>query len=413
MKDLLPPEAPKWRFIEATAREAFAVFGFREIRVPVLERTELFARSIGEETDIVSKEMYTFDDRGGDSLTMRPEATAGVARAFLEHKLYAAPGPHKLFTIGPMFRHERPQKGRLRQFHQLDCEVLDDPGPQVDAELLVLADMLLGRLGVQGVQIVINSLGCPQCRPAFKQALLAYFEDKKGRLCDDCRRRLAGNPLRVLDCKQQDCRAIAESAPLISDSWCPDCREHFGEVRRLLKAAGVNFSTDPKLVRGLDYYTRTAFEFKTGELGAQDAVGGGGRYDGLIETLGGPATPAIGFALGIERLALLIEDKPQWERGPELFIAALGDEPRSWAFATAQKLRKAGLWVEMSARAASLKAQMRRANKSGAARVLIVGGDELDAGRAPLKDMASGEQSELPLDEIVDRLTAAGANQVV
>jgi histidyl-tRNA synthetase len=331
----------------------------------------------------------------------------------LEHKFHAAPGPHKLFTIGPMFRHERPQKGRLRQFHQLDCEVLDDSGPQVDAELPVLADTLLGRLGVQGVHIVINSLGCPQCRPAFKQALLAYFEDKKGRLCDDCRRRLAGNPLRVLDCKQQGCRAIAKSAPLISDSWCPDCREHFDEVRRLLKAAGVNFSTDPKLVRGLDYYTRTAFEFKTGELGAQDAVGGGGRYDGLIETLGGPAIPAIGFALGIERLALLIEDKPQWEQGPDLFIAALGDEPRSWAFVTAQKLRKAGLWVEMSARAASLKAQMRRANKTGAAKVLIVGGDELDAGRAPLKDMASGEQSELPLDGIVDRLTAAGAKQVV
>ncbi|MCF8032209.1 MAG: histidine--tRNA ligase [Desulfarculaceae bacterium] len=409
MKDLLPPEAPKWRFIEATAREAFAAFGFSEIRVPILERTELFARSIGEETDIVSKEMYTFEDRSGDSLTMRPEATAGVARAFLEHKLHATPGPHKLFTIGPMFRHERPQKGRLRQFHQLDCEVLDDAGPQSDAELLVLADHLLKVLGVAKVQIVLNSLGCPECRPSFKQALLSYFQDKQGRLCDDCNKRLANNPLRVLDCKQEDCKEIAAGAPLISASWCPDCSEHFDQVKRLLGLAGVSYALDPKLVRGLDYYTRTAFELKTGELGAQDAVGGGGRYDGLIQALGGPATPAIGFALGIERLALLIEDRPEWQSGPALFIAALGEEPRAWAFGAACALRKKGLWVEMSASDVSLKAQMRRANKMNAAQVLIVGGEELKAGAAPLKDMASGDQTDLPLDEIVTRLAAAGA----
>ena len=336
MKDLLPPEAPKWRFIEATARQGFAAFGFSEIRVPVLERTELFARSIGEETDIVSKEMYTFEDRSGDSLTMRPEATAGVARAFLEHKLYAVPGPHKLFTIGPMFRHERPQKGRLRQFHQFDCEVLDDAGPQGDAELLVMADHLLKSLGVSKVETGAQLPGLPECRPQFKQALLSYFEDKKGRLCEDCRRRLASNPLRVLDCKQEGCKEIAASAPLISASWCAECNDHFDQVKRLFDLAGVSLlSEDPKLVRGLDYYTRTAFEFKTGELGAQDAVGGGGRYDGLIEALGGPATPAIGFALGIERLALLIEDRPEWQQGPALFIAALGEEPRVWAFGAA------------------------------------------------------------------------------
>ncbi|MBU2470713.1 MAG: histidine--tRNA ligase [Proteobacteria bacterium] len=409
MKDLLPPEAPKWRFIEATAREVFGAFGFNELRTPILERTELFARSIGEETDIVSKEMYTFADRSGDSLTMRPEATAGVVRAFLDNKLHAAPGPHKLFTIGPMFRHERPQKGRLRQFHQLDCEVLDDAGPQSDAELLVMASHLLDRLGVRQVTLVLNSLGCPDCRPVFKQELLDYFEGGKGALCEDCRRRLAGNPLRVLDCKQEGCKRIAQGAPLISESWCQGCREHFGQVRRLLTMAGVAYETDPKLVRGLDYYTRTAFEFKTTQLGAQDAVGGGGRYDGLIEALGGPATPAIGFALGVERLALLIEDQPQWETGPKLFIAALGEEPRDWAFNAAQELRRAGVWVETAAQSVSLKAQMRRANKLGAAQVLIVGGDELKAGSAPLKDMASGEQEELPLDQIVDRLKAAGA----
>ncbi|BEQ13986.1 histidine--tRNA ligase [Desulfoferula mesophila] len=409
MKDLLPPESPKWRFIEATAREVFSSFGFSEIRTPILERTELFSRSIGEETDIVSKEMYTFSDRSGDSLTMRPEATAGVVRAFLESKLYAVPGPHKLFTIGPMFRHERPQKGRLRQFHQLDCEVLDDAGPQGDAELLVLAHHLLERLGVRQVTLVLNSLGCPECRPGFKQGLMDYFESRQGALCEDCRRRLASNPLRVLDCKQEGCREISQGAPLISGSWCEACAEHFEEVKRLLTMAGVSYETDPKLVRGLDYYTRTAFEFKTSQLGAQDAVGGGGRYDGLIEVLGGPATPAIGFALGVERLALLLEDNPEWQKGPALFIAALGDEPRDWAFGAAQKLRRAGVWVEMSAASASLKAQMRRANKSGAARVLIVGGEELTAGRAPLKDMATGEQQDLPLEEIVNRLMAAGA----
>lgn len=409
MKDLLPPEAPKWRFIEATAREVFNAFGFSEIRTPILERTELFARCIGEETDIVSKEMYSFVDRSGDSLTMRPEATAGVARAFLENKLYAAPGPHKLFTVGPMFRHERPQKGRLRQFHQLDCEVLDDAGPQGDAELLVMASHLLARLGVRQVILVLNSLGCPDCRPVFKQKLQDYFADRQGGLCEDCRRRLATNPLRVLDCKLEGCKEIAKDAPLIGESWCEGCREHFDEVRRLLTMAGVAYETDPKLVRGLDYYTRTAFEFKTSQLGAQDAVGGGGRYDGLIEALGGPATPAIGFALGMERLALLIEDQPQWQAGPRLFIAALGEEPRDWAFGAAQQLRQAGVWVEMTTQPTSLKAQMRRANKLSAAQVLIVGGEELKAGRAPLKDMASGEQQELPLDQIVDRLKAAGA----
>ena len=409
MKDLLPSEAPKWRFIEATAREVFGSFGFSEIRTPILERTELFARSIGEETDIVSKEMYTFADRSGDSLTMRPEATAGVVRAFLENKLYAVPGPHKLCTIGPMFRHERPQKGRLRQFHQLDCEILDDAGPQGDAELLVMAAHLLERLGVRQVTLVLNSLGCPECRPVFKQQLQDYFAGRQGGLCEDCRRRLATNPLRVLDCKQESCKEISLGAPLISGSWCESCRVHFDQVRRLLKMAGVAYETDPNLVRGLDYYTRTAFEFKTTQLGAQDAVGGGGRYDGLIEALGGPATPAIGFALGVERLALLLEDRPEWQQGPSLFIAALGDEPRDWAFGAAQELRRAGIWVEMSAAATSLKAQMRRANKLGASRVLILGGEELKAGIAPIKDMANGEQEDLPLDQIVDRLKAAGA----
>ncbi|MEW5911161.1 MAG: histidine--tRNA ligase [Thermodesulfobacteriota bacterium] len=403
MKDVLPPEAPKWRFMEATAREVLAAYGFSELRTPVLERTELFARSIGEDTDIVSKEMYTFTDRSGDSLTMRPEATAGVARAFLENKLYAEPGPHKVFLLGPMFRHERPQKGRLRQFHQLDCEVLGDAGPQSDAELLVMAEHLLGRLGAGQVQIVLNSLGCPACRPAFKQALLAYFTGKTGALCPDCRQRLAHNPLRVLDCKVEGCQEIAKKAPLISQSWCPDCRAHLDQVRRLLGMSGVEFREEPKLVRGLDYYTRTAFEFKTDRLGAQDAVGGGGRYDGLIEALGGPATPAIGFALGLERLSLIIDDRPEWAQGPELFIVSVGDSPRRLAFYLCQQLRKQkGLWVEMNSEDKSIKAQLRRANKMNARNVLFVGGDELASGKLQLKQMSDGSQAEVDLGKVGD-----------
>jgi histidyl-tRNA synthetase len=403
MKDVLPPEAPRWQFIEATAREVLESFGFAQIRTPVLERTELFARSIGEDTDIVEKEMYTFADRSGEAVTMRPEATAGIVRAFLEHSLYATPGPHKLYFLGPMFRHERPQKGRLRQFHQIDVEVLDDAGPQVDAELHVLVDHLLTRLGLSNVKLVINSLGCPQCRPAFKQALVEYFQGQKARLCPDCLRRLAHNPLRVLDCKVEGCKAAAKGSPLISQFWCPDCRTHFDEVRRLTEMAGVSFETNPRLVRGLDYYTRTTFEVKTGELGAQDAVAGGGRYDNLVEALGGPARPCTGFALGLERLALLVPERPEWRQGPELFIVSLGEAPRRLAFYLCQELRKRRhMRVEMSNEDKSLKAQLRRANKDGARWVLFLGGEELSSSQAQLKQMSQGRQFEVAMGRVGD-----------
>lgn len=401
MKDLLPPEAPKWQFIEATAREVFGSFGFKEIRIPVLERTELFARSIGEDTDIVEKEMYTFGDRGGDSLTLRPEVTAGIVRSYLEHKTYGMPGPHKFFCIGPMFRYDRPQKGRLRQFHQLDIEVLDDSGPQVDAELFIMADHLLGRLGVDGITLVINSLGCPDCRPNFIKALIDYFAPQKGLLCQDCQRRLQNNPLRVLDCKQEACKQMTKESPLISDFWCDGCREHFEQVKSLTKMAGVDFEENPRLVRGLDYYTRTAFEFKTDRLGAQDAVGGGGRYDLLTEALGGPAKPCTGFALGIERLALLIEDREEWQAGPDIFIVSKGDAPRKLAFYLCQQLRiKEKMWAEMTSEDKSFKAQLRRADKVKAAYVLFLGGDELEQNKTQLKRMSDGEQFAVEMGQV-------------
>ncbi len=407
MKDVLPPEVYQWQYLEATARRVFAAFGFKELRIPVLERTELFARSIGESTDIVEKEMYTFSDRSGDSLTLRPEATAGVLRAYIEHKVYARPGPHKFFFIGPMFRHERPQKGRLRQFHQIDCEVLADDSPQCDAELLVMLSHLLQRLGLEEISIVLNSLGCPRCRPGYRQALLDYLQARQDELCDDCRRRLASNPLRVLDCKSEGCRQASAGAPVIAQHWCPDCRAHHQQVKELLELAGVAYREDPRLVRGLDYYLRTTFEAVTGRLGAQNAVAGGGRYDGLIQALGGPDQGGSGFALGLERLALLVPQAGEPPR-PRLFIAALGHQPRLWAFARAQELRSRGVWVEMTSQDKSLKAQMRRAHKLGASRVLIVGGRELESGRAVLKDMDRGDQQEVALARIGSLLPQAG-----
>ncbi|MCB2185717.1 MAG: histidine--tRNA ligase [Deltaproteobacteria bacterium] len=411
MKDVMAPEVGKWQFIEATARRIFGAFGFHEIKTPILEKTELFQRSLGETTDIVEKEMYTFADRGGENLTMRPEATAGVLRAFIENKLYGQPGPHKLFTIGPMFRRERPQKGRFRQFHQLNAEVLGDGGPLMDAELLVMLTQLLSELGLAEVSLVLNSLGCPNpdCRPAFRQALLDYFLPQKDRLCEDCRRRLTANPLRVLDCKVEGCREAAQGAPQISAHWCGECREHYDKVKDYLTLAGVVFREDPGLVRGLDYYRRTTFEAIAGGLGAQNAVAGGGRYDGLVEELGGPPTQAIGFAAGLERLALLLPDDPAHNPGPALFLAALGEVARRWAFGLAQELRRAGRSVEMMSEDKSLKAQMRRANKLAARRVLIVGEAEMASGRAVLKDMGEGGQEEIPLAEAASRLAGLTA----
>ncbi len=342
-KDILPEESSYWQRIEAKARALFETFGFKAIKTPVLERTDLFSRSIGLDTDIVSKEMYSFADSKGQSLSMRPEATASIVRAYIQHRLYQAEPVQKLYTIGPMFRHERPQKGRFRQFHQIDAELFGDPGPGSDADLIAMAMAFMEKIGLSDVTLHLNSLGCPACRPPFKDALKRFWFSRKEGLCLDCRRRAETNPLRVLDCKVETCRDIVSGAPSIVDYVCPACEQHFQAVQRGLGAIGLSFTLNPRLVRGLDYYTRTTFEIQTDRLGAQNAVAGGGRYDGLIKLLGGPDHPAIGFAVGMERAVSLMEMEGASEgKKPDLYIAALGEEAEKMAFQWSYSLRKSG-----------------------------------------------------------------------
>ena len=397
-KDILPEEALLWQRIEATARDVFQRFGFREIKVPILEKTTLFARSIGETTDIVEKEMYTFVDRNGESLTMRPEGTASVLRSFIEHSLHNQQPVQKLFTFGPMFRHERPQKGRLRQFHQISIEALGANQPELDIEIMAMASMVLTELGLS-VSLEINSLGCPQCRPAFNQALLLFLEDKKDDLCEDCQRRRLKNPLRVLDCKNSHCQEHYRLAPSILDHLCPECASHFQTVQDGLTSLEIPFTTNSFMVRGLDYYTRTTFELLTDSLGAQSAVGAGGRYDGLIKQLGGPDLPGIGFAMGMERLVLMLQQQATDQALPAsgLFIAALGDKARAAGFAMAQALRRRGLQVLMDYAGASLKSQMKQAGKQNCRHTLIIGDDELERGEGTWRDMISRDQQAIPL----------------
>jgi histidyl-tRNA synthetase len=330
-KDMLPSETPVWQFVEETARRVFTRFGFSEIRVPVVEKTELFCRSIGDATDIVEKEMYTFCDKGGTSLTLRPEGTAGVMRALIEHKLYALDSISKLYYLGPMFRHERPQKGRYRQFHQIGAEVTGASDPIVDAQVLLMVSRLFQELGLHEPRLQVNSLGCPACRPSYREALVAFLAQRQDALCEDCRRRQTTNPLRALDCKVPGCIEATSGAPAMLDHLCSECSEHFDRVQDYLRSANVPYSINPRMVRGLDYYTRTTFELVTGQLGSQSAVAAGGRYDGLVAQLGGPAVPGIGFALGVERVALLLGDRCP-VRTPDLFVAVAGDAARLRGF---------------------------------------------------------------------------------
>jgi histidyl-tRNA synthetase len=404
-KDILPEEVGTWQRVEATARSVFRAFGFQEIRTPLLESTELFSRSIGEETDIVSKEMYSLSDSKGKGLTLRPEATASVLRAYIQHRLYQNQPVSKLYTIGPMFRHERPQKGRLRQFHQLDVEVLGDPGPRSDAEIILMATELFRALGLSGLALHVNSLGCPLCRPRFREELKRFLGQKTALLCPDCQRRSETNPLRVFDCKVETCRALVADAPAILSFICEGCEKHFAEVRFLLQSSGLTPAVDVRLVRGLDYYTRTTFEIQTDRLGAQNAVVGGGRYDGLIRQLGGPDHPGIGFAVGVERLVSLLEEGAEKRtEGPDLFLAALGRKAEERAFQWALELRRMGFLVEMEYASRGLKAQLKTADRLGAARVLILGENELASGKALLRDMVAKSQQEVPLEGLVDRL---------
>jgi histidyl-tRNA synthetase len=398
-KDILPGEVELWQRLEVVARDIFSRFQFSEIRLPILEKTELFARAIGETTDIVEKEMYTFVDK---QVTMRPEATASLLRAYIEHGLHVQKPVQRLFTIGPMFRHERPQMGRLRQFHQMDVEVLGSASPMLDAELMGLGALLLNELGLE-VTLELNSLGCPACRPEFRHSLLAFLADRQELLCDDCKRRSATNPLRVLDCKHKGCREQVQEAPSILGHLCSDCASHFFEVQAGLDQLGVAYNLNKFMVRGLDYYTRTTFEFITGDLGAQAAVGAGGRYDGLIEQLGGPALPGIGFAVGMERLVLLLQQKETTPvaSGISLFVAGLGEQSIQYGFGLTHRLRAAGIGVAMDHEGRSLKSQMKLAGKIGASFVLILGENEMAEGRATLRNMATKEQRELMLEDKV------------
>lgn len=404
-KDILPGETELWQYIENTATSIFKDFNYQEIRIPIMEKTQLFARSIGEDTDIVEKEMYTFPDRKKDLLTLRPEATASIVRSYVQHKMYASDPIRKFYTIGPMFRRERPQKGRYRQFYQIDAEIFGVAEPYVDVELIFLLRTLFSRLSVTDTTAHINSLGCPDCRPGYKKALTTLLNSVSDRLCSDCIRRKDKNPLRVLDCKVPSCREAVTDAPSLLDHLCDDCGSHFETVKQSLEKLGVPFKVDKHLVRGLDYYTRTAFEIQTRALGAQSAVAGGGRYDGLVKALGGPDTPAIGFAIGFDRLAEIVSlNRPVHEPKTDLFIAALGDAAREKAFEWQMALGLKGIETEMVYETKSLKAQMKRANRLGAGHVLIVGEAELEKGEAVIRDMKTKEQSNIPMNSIVETL---------
>jgi len=400
VKDILPSEARAWQYVEAISRKLLEDYGFSELRTPIFEDTALFIRSIGEETDIVSKEMYTFPDRKGHSLTLRPEGTASVVRAFVEHKLYAQGPYQKLYYQGPMFRYERPQAGRSRQFHQIGAEVFGLAEPDIDAEMLILLNDLFSKLGLVDVNILLNSVGCPErCRPQYKRLLQEFLRQNFASLCLDCQQRCEKNPLRVMDCKNESCQSVLAQAPVILEYLCSDCLRHHQEVERLLKVANIPYRINHRLVRGLDYYTRTAFEVTASGLGAQNAIAGGGRYDRLVEDFGGPPTPAIGFALGMERVILALAGQASMPKPrPLIYLAALGQAARQEAFLLIRTLRQKGLRAIMNYQDRSLKALLKQADQMGASLTIILGENELASRRLLLRDMVRSTQEEIALD---------------
>ena len=416
-RDLLPPETALWNFVEAAVREVFRVYNFQEIRTPIFESTELFARGVGEETDIVSKEMFTWEDRGraesdrGQSLTLRPEATAGIVRAYIEHKL-GDRGLNKLYCMGPMFRRERPQKGRYRQFYQIDAEVIGpasagSESPARDAEVLEMLATLLDRLGISGWTLELNSVGCAKDRAAFNQALRAALEPVVGKMCADCQRRAVTNPLRVFDCKVPEDQPMIETLPRISQFLDEECRAHFEAVKNILTGVGVAFTLNDRLVRGLDYYTRTAFEFTHGALGAQNAILGGGRYDGLSEALGGPAAPGIGFAIGEARLVMSLQESTPAEsvlKKPDAYVAPLGAGMNVEAARLVRDLRRRGVVIDLGDESFRLKKSFETATKAGAKYILIVGENEVKADAFALKNLASGEQVSVPRADLAAKI---------
>lgn len=410
--DILPGEVEKWQFVEAKARKIFEDFGFSEIKIPIAEKTELFTRSIGEATDIIEKEMYTFPDRKGELITLRPEATASIGRAYIEHRLYENNRVAKLYCIGPMFRYERPQKGRYRQFHQINVEALGTVDPIIDAEIIAMLNHFLIETNINGLELQINSLGCRDCRPGYREKLKKFLEDKSADLCIDCRRRICANPLRTFDCKNNACQEITSLAPKVLEYICSNCAENFEDVKRNLEQLGVSYRINPQLVRGLDYYTRTTFEVVTDKLGAQNAVAAGGRYDGLIQELGGPDIPGLGFAIGLERLIPLIPKDKCFSAPLYLFIAPIGNAAKDRALQLANRFRIMGIKTEIGYEGKSLKSQMRWANKLNTKFVMIIGDEELASGRVIFRDMESQKQEEVEIEKIIEEVKSRKRNNL-
>jgi histidyl-tRNA synthetase len=402
VKDILPGDIEKWHWVEEIARNVFSRYGFKEIRLPIFENTKLFSKSIGETTDIVEKEMYTFEDRSGEQITLRPEGTASVVRAYIEHKMYNPPSVVKLYYMGPMFRYERPQAGRFRQFYQIGIEAMGTDSPTVDVEVMTLLIEFFRLLGLNDLELQINSLGCAECRPKYRETLKNAIRNHLNELCKNCNQRYERNPLRVLDCKVERDREIAQELPKTKDHLCESCKTNFDQVQTLLDSTQTPYSLNPLLVRGLDYYTRTTFEVVSTGLGAQNAICGGGRYDSLVEEFEGPPTPCFGFALGMERLISVIPfgDKINLETQPDIFVVGLGDEARSVTFKIIHELRRNGFSVDQDYAGASMKSQMRKANKSGARFSLIVGENEIKSGKFLLKDMENSSQNEVSAQDL-------------
>ncbi len=401
--DLLPNEAATWRELESSIYRIFREYGYGELRTPIFEHTELFQRGIGETTDIVEKEMFTFSDRGDRSVTLRPEGTASVVRAYLEHNLAAAGGVAKLFYYGPMFRCEAPQAGRFRQFSQFGVEVLGGNDPRIDAEVIAIAVNIYRRLGIADLEINVNSIGCPNCRPLYRERLIEHLRPRLAEMCPNCQRRLERNPLRLLDCKNTACKKLTDDIPLITETLCSDCGSHFDQLLKYLELTNIKYRLNPRLVRGFDYYTKTVFEVVAGDLGAQNALCGGGRYDGLVEECGGPSTPGIGFAAGMERLMMVLKSRnllPEVKSNPHIYLAPLGNEAQQVLFPMMIQLREAGWVVETDFLGRSLKAQMKSADKLGATLVGVLGEDELRSGNIVIRHMDTSQQESVPLTEI-------------
>jgi histidyl-tRNA synthetase len=401
--DIFPPDIYIWQKIEEVARAIFSASGFQELRAPIIESTDVFVRSIGETTDIVEKEMYTFTDKGGRRITLRPEGTAPVVRCYVENHLYNLPSPQKFFYSGPMFRYERPQAGRFRQFFQTGAEAFGVRDPKMDAEILSMLRLFFERLGLEGLNFEVNSIGCEKCRPDYRKALIDFFAGRIDGLCPDCKRRYEQNPLRILDCKVDSCIKLREGAPHVTDFLCGECREHFDAFLSFLKLLNIPHLINPNMVRGLDYYTRTTFEVTCENLGAQNAVAAGGRYDGLVADFGGPPTPAIGFAIGMERLVTLLKSRGTDNvPTPSVFIASIGASAEREGLAIADQLRKKGLWVEIGYAGNSLKSQLRKADRLSSKYVLIIGDDEITSGKLKWKHLSDGSQGEIAISEVYD-----------